>query len=61
MSHKVNVPLGVDNDAQNVSDLFSALLFGHVVLPQDHAVHIPRPVGQFQIPFPCYFPSYSTY
>lgn len=61
MSHKVNVPLGVDNDAQNVSDLFGALLFGHVVLPQDHAVHIPRPVGQFQIPFPSYFPSYSAY
>lgn len=44
ISHKVNVPLGMDNDAQNISDLFSAFLLAHVVLSQNHTVHISRPV-----------------
>lgn len=43
VSHKVNVPVGVDNDAQDISDLLGALLHGHVVLSQDHAVHITGP------------------
>lgn len=31
VSHKVNVPFGMDNDAQDISDLFGALLRAHVM------------------------------
>lgn len=44
ISHKVNVPFRVDNDAQNVSDLLGALLHTHAVLSQDHTVNITGPV-----------------
>lgn len=41
--HMFNVPLGMDNDAQNISDLFGALLLAHIMLSQDHTVHISWP------------------
>lgn len=44
ISHTVNVPQGMDNDAQDISDLFCAFLFAHVILSQDHTVHISWPV-----------------
>lgn len=31
VSHKVNVPVGMDDDAQDISDLFGALLRAHVM------------------------------
>lgn len=42
--HKVDVPFGMDDDSEDVPDLLRALLLAHVVLPQHHAVNVPRPV-----------------
>lgn len=50
ISHKVNVPVGVDDDAQDISDLLGALLQGHVVFSQDHTVHVSGPGRQERFP-----------
>lgn len=39
--HTVNVPVGVDDNAQHVSDLLRALLHSQVMLTQHHTVNIP--------------------
>lgn len=43
VTDKVDVPLWVDDDAEDISDLLSSLLDVHVVLPQNHTVNISRP------------------
>lgn len=40
----VNVPVGMDNNAQNFSNLLGALLLAHIMLSQHHTVHVSWPV-----------------
>lgn len=54
ISHTINVPQGMNNNAQDISDLFSALLFAHVILSQNHTVNISWPV-KFQSKFYSYY------
>lgn len=61
VSHMVNVPVGMNNNTQHISDLLGPLLQGHVVLSQHHMVHVSRPVRQLSsllLPSPlfCLFP-----
>lgn len=42
----VDVPVRMDNNAQNIYDLFSSLLLAHVMFSQHHTVHISWPVRQ---------------
>lgn len=44
--NKVDVPIRVDDDTQDVSDLLGPLLLAQVVLSQHHPVNIARPEGQ---------------